>query len=148
MYQAVTKPTEVSVASYLAAIEDVTRRADCEAIAALMQRVTRCAPALWGPSIVGFDSYHYRYASGHQGDASVVAFASRKGDISIYLMCDYESPEVSALLAQLGKHKVGKSCLYIKRLSDIQMAVLEQLMGLSVAETRRRYPRPSESSGH
>lgn len=148
MYEAVTQPTEASVAAHLAAIEDVTRRADCEAIAALMQRMTGCAPTMWGPSMVGFDSYHYQYASGHQGDASVVAFASRKGDISIYLMCDYESAEIAALLAQLGKHKFGKSCLYIKRLSDIQLPVLEQLIALSVAETRRRYPRPSVSSSH
>lgn len=140
MYEAKTKPTEVSVTSYLAGIEDASRREDCKEIAALMKRVTGCAPKMWGPSIVGFDRYHYRYESGHEGDACVVGFSSGKGHISVYLVSGYDAAETRALLAQLGKYKIGKACLYIKRLSDVQLPVLEKLVANSVAETRRRYP--------
>ena len=140
MYEAKTEPTEVSVSSYLAGITDETRRADCKAIAALMKRSTGCAPKMWGPSIVGFDSYHYKYASGHEGNACVVGFSSGKARISIYLTSGYEAAETKALLSQLGSHKIGKACLYIKHLSDVQLPVLEQVIAESVAETKRRYP--------
>ena len=141
MYETKTKPLGHSVTAYLAAIEDETRRKDCKQLVALMKRVTGCPPKMWGTGIVGFDSYHYKYASGHEGDASVVGFASRKGDISVYLMCGSESAESKVLLAQLGKHKMAKACLYLKRLSDINLAVLEQLVSNSVADIRRRYPK-------
>ena len=95
---------------------------------------------MWGPSIVGFDSYHYKYASGHEGDACVVGFSSGRAHISVYLTSGYEAAETKALLSQLGRHKIGKACLYIKRLSDVHLQVLEQLIAGSVAETRRRYP--------
>ncbi|NUO83147.1 DUF1801 domain-containing protein [candidate division KSB1 bacterium] len=140
MYQAKTKPTKLSVASYIAAIADDTRRADCKKLAAMMKRLTGCAPKMWGTSIVGFDSYHYKYDSGHEGDSCVVGFSSRKGDLSIYLMGGYESAEAKALLAQLGKHKIGKACLYVKRLADIQLPVLEKLVTRSVAFVKQRYP--------
>jgi hypothetical protein len=107
MYEAKTKPTEASVSSYLAAIEEEERRRDCEALVSLMERVTGCAPKMWGTSIVGFDSYHYKYASGHEGDSCVVGFSSRKGDISVYLLAGYEDAETKRLLAELGKHKTG-----------------------------------------
>ena len=142
MYETKTKPLGHSVTAYLAAIEDETRRKDCKQLVALMKRVTGCPPKMWGTGIVGFDSYHYKYASGHEGDASVVGFASRKGDISVYLMCGSESAESKVLLAQLGKHKMAKACLYLKQLSDINLAVLEQLVKNSVAEIKRRYPTP------
>ena len=106
----------------------------------LMKRVTGCPPKMWGTGIVGFDRYHYTYASGHEGDSCVVGFSSRKGDISVYLVAGYDGAEARELLAQLGKHKIGKACLYVKRLSDIQLPVLERLVMISVAETRRRYP--------
>lgn len=138
MYEAKTKPTDLSVAGYLEAIDDASRRQDCQELAALMRRVTGCEPRMWGSSIVGFDSYHYKYASGHEGDSCVVGFSSRKGDISVYLTSGYEGAE--ELLAQLGKHKIGKACLYIKRLSDVQLPILEQLVARSVAETKGRYP--------
>lgn len=143
MYEAKTKATDQNVAAYLDAIEDPTRRADCLALVALMQRVTGCEPVLWGTAIVGFDRYHYRYASGHEGDSAVVAFSSRKGDISVYLS-GYERPEVQALLAQLGRHKIGKSCLYLRRLADVEMPVLEALVADSVAEVKRLYPAPGD----
>ena len=141
MYEATTKPLGHSVTAYLAAIEDETRRKDCKQLVALMKRVTGYPPKMWGTGIVGFDSYHYKYASGHEGDASIVGFASRKGDISVYLMCDSESAESKALLAKLGKHKMAKACLYLKRLSDVDLTVLEQLIENSIAETKRRYPK-------
>ncbi len=140
MYEAKTKLTEESVERYLAGIAEEARREDCKVIAALMARVSGCPPRMWGTSIVGFGSYHYKYASGHEGDSCLVGFSSRKGDISIYLMPGYESAEARALLAELGRHKIGKACLYVRRLSDIQLPVLEQLVARSVSEIRRLYP--------
>lgn len=141
MYEAKTKPTGVSVASYLAAIEDEERRRDCAALAALLERLTGCPPRMWGTSIVGFDSYHYRYASGHEGDSCAVGFSSRKREITVYLLGGFEDAETRKLLARLGKHKTGKGCLYLRRLADIELPVLERLVARSLAETRRRYPK-------
>lgn len=138
MYEAKTKPTESSVSAYLDAIEDEGRRKDCKELAKIMTKVTGCKPMMWGTSIVGFDQYHYKYASGHQGDACIVGFSSRKGDLSVYMFAGYEGAE--GLLAELGKHKLGKACLYLKRLSDVRMPVLEMLLARAVAEIRRRYP--------
>ena len=133
-----TKQTEASVEKYLDTIADPRRRADCLAIAALMKRVTGYEPTMWGPSIVGFGSYHYRYASGHEGDACLAGFSFRKPEIVVYIADGFESRE--QLLQQIGKHRTGKSCLYIKRLSDIDVGVLEKIVKASVAEARRRYP--------
>lgn len=134
-----TKATDASVAAYLSAIEDDGRRKDCEALAAMMATVTNSPPCMWGTSIVGFDSYHYRYESGREGDSAVTGFSSRKGDISVYLVAS--GPAQEQLLARLGRHKMGKACLYIRSLADVDMAVLEQLVAGSVAEVRRRYGR-------
>jgi hypothetical protein len=133
-----TKSTDLSVADYLGAIKDEVRRKDCKDLAALMKRVTKCKPTMWGSSIVGFDSYHYKYASGHEGNMCVVGFSSRKAAISIYLLSKFEGKE--ALLAGLGKFKKDKGCLHIKRLADVQLSVLQKLIALSVEETRRRWP--------
>jgi len=138
--EAKTKPTTVSVTAILAAIEDAERRKDCKTLNAMMKRATGCPGKMWGASIVGFDTYHYKYASGHEGDSCVVGFSSRKSDISIYLLAGYETGETKKLLAKLGKHKIGKACLYIKRLSDVDLAVLEQLVVRSVAYIKRQYP--------
>ena len=132
-----TRVTDASVGDYLSAIADEQRRKDCEAIAALMASVTGCPPRMWGAAIVGFDSYHYRYPSGREGDAGVTGFASRKGDISVYLAAS--GPAQEQLLARLGRHRMGKSCLYIRRLADVDMGVLEQLIAGSVAEVKRRH---------
>ncbi len=132
-----TRPTDANVDAYLSAIEDDARRKDCEAISALMAKITRCPPRMWGTGIVGFDSYHYKYVSGHEGDACVTGFASRKGDISVYLSAS--GAEQEALLARLGRHKMGKACLYIRRLSDVDMGVFEQLIAGSVVEVKQRY---------
>jgi len=136
-----TKPTDVAVRDHLAAIEDDARRVDCEALVELMTRVSGCEPVMWGPSIVGFDRYHYRYASGHEGDAAVVGFASGKRQLTLYLAPGFEGDTTRDLLARLGKHKTGKGCLYLKRLADVDLRILEELVRWSVAEIRRRYPR-------
>ena len=139
MYEAKTKPTRASVAAYLNAIEDESRRKDCKELAKLMTRVTGCKPKMWGPSIVGFDQYHYKYASGHEGDSCVIGFSSRKGDLTIYAGCHL----AESLLPKLGRHRSGRACLYVKHLADLDLSVLEQILVRSVAETRRRYPPPS-----
>lgn len=133
-----TRATNASVRAYLDAIPDAARRADCEAIVAMMERVTGAPPVMWGDSIVGFDSYHYQYASGREGDAPLAGFASRKGDISIYLSC--EAPPTDALRERLGRHKMGKACLYVRRLDDVDRQVLEQMVAEAAAATRARYP--------
>ncbi len=138
MPEAKTKATSDSVAAYLSGIESEDRRKDCEAIASLMSKVTKQKPVMWGSSIVGFGSYHYRYDSGREGDACTVGFSSRQADISIYLAA--QSPDQQELLAQLGKHKMAKSCLHIKRLSDVDSKVLERLIASSVAEVKRQHP--------
>ncbi len=131
-----TRPTGARVEQYLAAIKDDVRRSDCEALVKLMSKVTKQPPAMWGSSIVGFGSFHYKYASGREGDMCLTGFASRKGDISVYLVAS--GADQDKLLKKLGKHKMGKACLYIKRLSDIDMKVLQQLVAGSVAEITRR----------
>lgn len=132
-----TKATAASVDDYIGALPDETRQKDCKALIKLMRKVTGQKPVLWGTSIVGFGSYHYKYASGHEGDSCLTGFASRKGDISIYLVAAGRDQET--LLAKLGKHKMGKSCLYVRKLEDIDMGVLEKLVAGSVAEVRRLY---------
>jgi hypothetical protein len=132
-----TKATDASVASYLAAIEDEERRRDCQLLARLMSRATGAPPVMWGASIVGFGSYHYRYESGREGDSCEAGFASRKGDISLYLAGDF--PGRAGLLARLGKHKEGKACLYLRRLSDVDAGVLDQLIAAAVAARRRQH---------
>lgn len=125
-----TRPEETGVAEFLASIADENRRRDCEAIADLMQDVTRAAPVMWGASIVGFGRYHYRYDSGREGDWMLVGFSPRKKDITLYLMAGFDRfPE---LMRRLGKHRTGKSCLYVKKLDDVDRTVLRELVQSSV----------------
>lgn len=133
-----TRATEASVAGFIANVESEERRGDCEALVALMETITGEPAVMWGPSIVGFGRYHYRYASGREGDAPLAGFSPRKGDISVYLSCD--AAAASALLATLGRHRIGKSCLYLRRLADVDMAVLEQLVVAAMEDVRQRYP--------
>ena len=132
-----TKPTKVSVEEHIAAISNDVRRQDCEALVELMSKVTRHEPVMWGTSIIGFDSYHYKYASGREGDMCITGFASRKGDISVYLIA--KGPKQEDLLEKLGRHKMGKGCLYIRRLEDVDMKILERLVKGSVAEVKKIY---------
>jgi hypothetical protein len=133
-----TIATTAPVSDYLASITDPQRRADCLQLQKMMQEITGCEARMWGPAIVGFGQYHYRYDSGREGDMCVVGFSSRKTDISIYLVA--ASDKQQQLLTQLGKHKMGKACLSVRRLADIQLPVLQQLIADSVATTRLRYP--------
>jgi hypothetical protein len=137
VYEAKTKPTRASLGSYMAGIEDDDRRRDCKDLAAMMKRITGRNPKMWGTSIVGFGSYHYKYDSGHEGDCCAVGFSSRKGNISVYLNAGYEAKS-RKLLSRLGKHKTAKACLYIKRLSDVQIPILERLVAQAVAATKGR----------
>jgi hypothetical protein len=121
-----TKQTDASVDEYLAAIDDEARRKDCQALARLMAKATGLPPKMWGTAIAGFGSHHYKYDSGREGDICLVGFSSRKGDISLYGL--NAAPDREVLLPKLGKHKAGKGCLYIRRLSDIDLKVLEKLI--------------------
>ena len=135
-----TRPEAASVAAFLAAVPDAQRRADGEALLRMMQAATGCEPVMWGPGIVGFDRYHYRYDSGHEGDAPIIGFSPRKQALVLYVLVPGFAGH-DALLKKLGRHTTGKSCLYLKRLSDVDAGVLEELLRASVAEMRRRHPR-------
>ena len=132
-----TKPNTISVADFIAAVEDPKRRADAGAACALLAEATGEPPVMWGPSIVGFGAYHYRYASGHEGDAPLVSFSPRKANLVFYLYCDEGRDD---LLARLGKHKSGKGCVYVNRLSDIDPAVLKEMAVASAKQMRAKYP--------
>jgi hypothetical protein len=138
MAETKTKPTGASVEDYLASRASPEQLADCKTLMAMCKRVTKQPAHMWGPSIVGFGSYAYRYASGHSGDAPLAGFAVRGKELVVYLMC--EGAEDEALLAKLGKHRMTKSCLYLKRLADVDGEVLEALIASSVAASKRRYP--------
>ncbi|MCL4837606.1 MAG: DUF1801 domain-containing protein [Thermoanaerobaculia bacterium] len=134
-----TAPTGASVAAFVAAVDDAGRRADCERLLEIMQRVTGAPPAMWGPSIVGFGRYRYRYTSGREGHWMLAGFSPRKRDLTVYVLAGFAGQEER--LARLGKHRAsGGSCLYLKRLADVDLAVLEELLRASVAEIRRTYP--------
>src|SRR5262245_46165618 len=130
-----TKATEASVESYLSAIADEARRKDCEALAKLMAKAAKEQPKMWGSSIVGFGSYHYKYESGREGDSCLVGFSSRKGDISIYGLNG--AADAGALLASLGKYKAGKGCVYIKMLADVDLKILAKLVTAAAEEKKR-----------
>ena len=138
-----TKPTEVSAESHIAAITNGEQRSDAQTLVALMRRVTGQEPVMWGPSIVGFGSYHYKYASGHEGDSALTGFAVRGSEFVVYIAAGFEGRDV--LLAKLGKHKTGKVCVYIRRLANVDLKALETLVAQSVADTKRRYPKPNEN---
>lgn len=135
MSEAKTRPTEQSVEEFLAGIADERQRADSRALVALMREVTGAEPRMWGPSIVGFGSYHYRYASGREGDWMLTGFSPRKQSLTLYLSYGLEGQE--ELLGRLGKHKLGKACLYLKRLDDADPAALRELIRRSVDELAR-----------
>ena len=138
MAETKTKPTRASVDGYLASRASAEQMADCRSIMAICKRVTGEQPVMWGPSIVGYGTYTYRYESGHSGDACLVGFAVRGRDLVVYISA--ESAEQAQRLSRLGKHRMGKSCLYFKRLADLDVKVLEALIAASVAEVKRRYP--------
>lgn len=127
-YEAKTKVTEMAVEDYIAALPDPRRREEAEVLDAMHRRVTGLAPKMWGPSMIGYGRYRYRYASGHEGEAMRGGFSPRKAALSLYLMGNYcdRQPEADALFARLGKHKTGAACLYVNKLADVDLAVLEE----------------------
>lgn len=135
--QAKTQPTSADVDAYLAAKASPQQLADCQALMALMRKVTGQPPRMWGPSIVGYGSYSYRYESGRTGESCLTGLAVRGKELVVYLVA--ESPQQQALLARLGPHKMGKACLYLKRVAELDLQVLEALITDSVAEIRRRH---------
>lgn len=132
-----TKPTGVRVEDYIASRASEQQRADCHELMALLRKVTGQPPKMWGPSIVGFGVYRYTYESGHSGEAPVAGFAIRGRELVLYLLMEDDSQK--ALLSRLGKHRLGKVCLYVRQLADLDRSVLEQLVAGSVAEVKRRH---------
>lgn len=132
-----TKPTDASVEDYLASRANEQQHADCRRLMALLKKVTRQRPKMWGPSIVGYGSYRYTYESGRTGEAPLTGFAIRGRELVVYLLTDGDRQR--SLLSRLGKHRTGTSCLYFKQLADLDASVLEQLVAHAVADVRRRY---------
>jgi hypothetical protein len=139
-----TRLTETCVEDYFASIPDPARRSDCEILAGLMTKATKQPAKMWGTSIVGFGSYHYRYESGREGDSCIVGFSSRKSDISIYGLGS--SPLREELITQLGKHRGGKGCISIRRLSDIDLEILKRLVASASLEKKRLHGQPTQSA--
>jgi len=131
-----TKPTNSSVAAFVGAIKDQTKRADAKALVKLMQGATGEMPTMWGPAIVGFGSCHYKYDSGREGDSPLIGFSPRSAALVLYGTLGFRGAD--AMLAKLGKHTTGKSCLYIKQLADVDQKVLSGLIVKAVAATRAK----------
>jgi hypothetical protein len=132
-----TKETGASVEAFIASVANETRRADARTLLAMMKRVTGEKPKMWGPSIVGFGRYRYRYESGHEGEMCMAGFSPRASSLVVYVMPGFSKYE--PLLAKLGKHKRGESCLYVNKLADIDLPTLQEIIAVGVAEMRRRY---------
>jgi len=141
-YEAKTKMTEVAPEDYIAALPDARRREEAAVLDAMHRRVTSLEPKMWGPSMIGYGRYRYKYASGHEGEAMRGGFSPRKSALTVYLMGNYcgRQPEADALFARLGKHKTGASCLYVNKLADVDLEVLDQLVRLSWDSMNARYP--------
>ena len=134
-----TKPTKKTVASYINGVTDRERRADAQKLLSIFKQVTKEKPVMWGPSIVGFGRYHYKYASGREGDWMRTGFSVRAQNLTIYVMPGYSFPKYKTLLKKLGPHKLGKSCLYIKRLSDIHIPTLKAIIKEGLEDMQKRY---------
>jgi len=132
-----TKPTSVSPKAFLASVDHPRRREDGLALLRFFNRVTGLKPKMWGPSIVGYGRYHYKYDSGHEGDFMLTGFSPRKSALTIYVMPGYR--DLSEKLARLGKHKIGKSCLYINKLDDVDLTVLEAIIREGLNYMRANY---------
>lgn len=133
-----TQETDAQVEAFLGGVADPVQRADANTIMAMMSAASGHSPKMWGPSIIGFGRYHYRYESGREGDMCRIGFSPRKGQTVLYIVDGF--PDHADLMTKLGKHKTGKACLYIKKLADVDMDILRQLVDASLAEMDRRYP--------
>ncbi|GGD15368.1 DUF1801 domain-containing protein [Pontibacillus salipaludis] len=138
MYTLKTQPNDQGVLEFIEQIESVKKREDAYRLLDLFTEITGCEAKMWGASIIGFGSYHYKYDSGHEGDAPVVGFSPRKAKHSLYLA--QGEPNREELLSQLGKHKTGKACVYVNKLDDIDMEVLRSLIQQSINFIKHRYP--------
>lgn len=134
-----TKPTEVNPKDFVAAVESDKKRADAEVLLDFFSRVTGLQPKMWGPSLIGYGRYHYKYESGREGDMLMTGFSPRKANLVFYIMPGYRSDEMQDKLSRLGKHKLGKSCLYVNKLADIDMDVLEEIVVDGVDYMRENY---------
>ena len=134
-----TKPTEITADAFIDAVENPLRREDAKVAAAMMARLTGEPARMWGPSIIGFGSYHYTYDSGHEGTMCRIGFSPRKAELVLYVLNG--TAEQEGQLARLGKHKTGKACLYVKKLADVDMGVLEEVIRSTIADMDARYPR-------
>lgn len=132
-----TIPNETSVSAFIEGVEDEQKKADCHTLTGLMKEITGEEPVMWGPSIIGFGSYHYKYDSGRGGDMLLTGFSPRKQNLTLYIMSGFNRYE--KLMRKLGKYKTGKSCLYIKRLSDIDMGVLTELIKDSFTHYNKKF---------
>ncbi len=132
-----TKPTEIDPTDFIGSVEHDTRREDAETLLELMSKLTGYKPKMWGPSIVGFGRYHYEYESGREGDWMMVGFSPRKANQVIYLMPGYL--DLDDQLSRLGKHKIGKSCLYINKLADVDLSVLEEMVQHAIDVLNENY---------
>ena len=133
-----TQPTAVDVSDFIAAVDNPTRRADAETLDAMFRRVTGWQPRMWGPSLIGYGQYHYTYESGRTGDFLATGFSPRKGNLVLYIMPGYA--DMGDMLDRLGKHKLGKSCLYINKLADVDMDVVEEIVRAGLKDLEGRWP--------
>lgn len=138
MAQNTTQATPLSVAEFIDRVEPASKKADALVLDQLFRNITGWTPQMWGPSIIGYGTYHYIYASGREGDSLATGFSPRKGAHSIYIMPGYQ--DFSDILARLGKHKIGKSCLYVNKLADIDLDVLQELIRAGLSELDRVWP--------
>ena len=134
-----TKPTEVSPKDFVATVDHPVRRADAETLLGWFEEVTGLEPRMWGPSLIGYGRYHYKYESGREGDMLMTGFSPRKANLVFYIMPGYRSDAMQEKLARLGKHKLGKSCLYVNKLADIDMGALREIVEDGVAYMRANY---------
>lgn len=132
-----TQPTEQSVESFLDSVEDERKRVDCYTLLELIGEITGDKPVMWGSSIIGFGTYHYKYASGREGDFMVTGFSPRKRNLTIYVMPGFDQYE--QMLSRLGKYKTGRSCLYVNKLADVDMDILRELLSAGVKYMREKY---------
>jgi hypothetical protein len=139
-----TKPTDAGVTAFIDALDNATRKADALVLLDIYADITGLQPVMWGPSIIGYGSYHYTYDSGREGDMCRAGFSPRKGNLALYLMGGYSdaatSEKMAALRDRLGKHKTGASCLYINKLADVDVAVLKEMIALDLAWMDAKYP--------
>ena len=138
MAETKTKPTAVSVEEFIEAVEHPGRREDARVMLKLMTEISGEPAVMWGPSIIGFGRYHYRYDSGHEGDAPVLGFSPRKANLVLYMTAYHD--ERADFLSRLGKHKSGQSCVYVNRLSDVDLDVVAEMARWTIRTTRERYP--------